>query len=77
MAPDDFKQVHIDPLAHKIVVFKLGYLFQELQDIAPRTIMALTPGMADQVIERLPYKNVRRPIYPLNPDMKWSPEEPW
>ncbi len=71
-APKDFKEVNIDPLAHKIVVVKLGYLFQELRDIAPRTIMALTPGFANQVIESLPYKNTRRPIYPLDPDMTWT-----
>ncbi|HLF33670.1 MAG TPA: M81 family metallopeptidase [Cyclobacteriaceae bacterium] len=72
-SPQDFENVGIDPLKHKIVVVKLGYLFQELRDIAPRTIMALTPGFANQVIENLPYRNVRRPIYPLDPDMTWAP----
>jgi microcystin degradation protein MlrC len=72
--PADFTEVGIDPLDHKIVVVKLGYLFQDLRDIAPRTIMALTPGFANQVLEDLPYKHVRRPIYPLDPDMKWNPE---
>jgi microcystin degradation protein MlrC len=72
-SPEQFKQVGIDPLAHKIVVVKLGSLFQALRDIAPRTIMALTPGFAYQSIEKLPYKNVRRPIYPLDPNMTWSP----
>ena len=73
VSPEDFEEVGIDPLAHKIVVVKLGYLFQELRDIAPRTIMALTPGFANQVIESLPYQHVRRPIYPLDPDMEWEP----
>ncbi len=73
-SPQQFKQVGIDPLAHKIVVVKLGYLFQSQRDIAPRTIMALTPGFTYQVIEKLPYKNVRRPIYPLDPEMTWSPD---
>ncbi len=72
-SPEDFEEVEIDPLAHKIVVVKLGYLFQGLRDIAPRTIMALTPGFAYQVVENLPYDNVRRPIYPLDADMAWSP----
>jgi len=73
VSPEDFREVGIDPLGHKIVVVKLGYLFQALRDIAPRTIMTLTPGFAYQVIEELPYKNVRRPIYPLDPAMTWSP----
>ncbi len=72
-SPADFKEVNINPLAHKIVVVKLGYLFQDLRDIAPKTYMALTPGFAYQVIEKLPYKNVRRPIYPLDADMEWTP----
>lgn len=75
ISPQDFQQVNIDPLAHKIVVVKLGYLFQGLRDIAPRAIMALTPGFAEQTLENLPYKNIRRPIYPMDPDMKWSPPE--
>jgi microcystin degradation protein MlrC len=72
-SPKDFQEVGIDPLGHKIVVVKLGYLFQALRDIAPRTIMALTPGFSYQVVEELPYRNVRRPIYPLDPGMAWSP----
>jgi microcystin degradation protein MlrC len=72
-APSDFADVGIDPLAHKIVVTKLGYLFAGLREIATYTIMALTPGFAYQVIEDLEYNHVRRPIYPLDPDMMWEP----
>lgn len=72
-APKHFEDVGIDPLAHKIVIVKLGYLFQALRDIAPRTIMALTPGFGNQVVEKLPYDNIRRPIYPLDPEMSWEP----
>ena len=74
ISPQDFDEVGIDPLAFKIVVVKLGYLFQGLRDIAPQAIMALTPGFANQVIENLPYQNVSRPIYPLDPDMEWRAE---
>jgi microcystin degradation protein MlrC len=73
-SPNDFKEVGIDPLAHKIVVVKLGYLFAELRQIAPRTIMALTPGFCYQVLEKLPYKNVIRPVIPLDPQMTWRPK---
>jgi len=75
-SPRDFEEVEIDPLAHEIVVVKLGYLFQALRDIAPRTIMALTPGFASQTVENLEYKSVRRPIFPLDPDMEWNPSFP-
>lgn len=66
-------EVEIDPLEHKIVVVKLGYLFQGLRDIAPRTIMALTPGFAYQLVENLTYAKIRRPMYPIDRDMVWSP----
>lgn len=70
--PTHFQSVEIDPLEHKIVVVKEGYLFQGLRDIAPHAIMALTPGFANQIMEDLEYKQVRRPIYPLDPEMAWS-----
>ena len=69
--PSHFQAVEIAPLAYKIVVVKEGYLFQGLRDIAPRAIMALTPGFANQILENLDYQKVRRPIFPLDPDMKW------
>jgi len=70
--PSHFQEVEIDPLAHKIVVVKEGYLFQGLRDIAPHAIMALTPGFANQRMTSLEYHKIRRPIYPLDPDMSWS-----
>jgi microcystin degradation protein MlrC len=74
-APGDFAEVGIEPLQHKIVVVKLGYLFQGLRDIAPRTIMALTPGFAYQIVENLEYERIRRPIYPIDREMDWSPSQ--
>lgn len=74
--PVHFQAVDIDPLAYKIVVVKEGYLFQGLRDIAPRAIMALSPGFANQTLESLDYKHVRRPIFPLDPDMSWTAGTP-
>jgi microcystin degradation protein MlrC len=70
--PAHFQAVDIDPLAFKIVVVKEGYLFQGLRDIAPGAIMALTPGFANQTLESMEYHHVRRPIFPLDPDMQWT-----
>lgn len=69
----DFRRLGIDPLQHKIIVVKMGYLVPELQAIAPRALLALSPGAVDQAIERLPYRRIQRPIYPLDPDMTWEP----
>jgi len=71
-SPQDFEDVGIEPLEHKIVVTKLGYLFPGLRAIAPYTIMALTPGFANQDLRNLEYRQVRRPIYPLDLEMVWT-----
>ncbi len=70
---DDFQTAGLDPLEHKLVVVKLGYLFPELRAIAPREILTLSPGYADMDLRRLPFKHVSRPIYPLEQDVEWSP----
>jgi microcystin degradation protein MlrC len=69
----DFEVAGVDPLAHKIVVVKLGYLFPELRDAAPREILAMTPGYNDMDLTRLPWRYETRPIFPLDRDMSWRP----
>jgi microcystin degradation protein MlrC len=63
----------VDPMAQKIVVVKLGYLFPDLYDHAPRAIMALSPGATDLKLDRLPYHRLQRPIFPLDKDVAWTP----
>ena len=70
---EDFNKAGIDLLKHKIVVVKLGYLMPELRDIAPREILALSPGYSDMELNRLPFKFVNRPIFPLDKAFKWEP----
>ncbi len=64
----------VDPMAQKIVVVKLGYLFPDLYDHAPRAIMALSHGATDLRLDRLPYRHLARPIYPLDGDLAWEPQ---
>jgi microcystin degradation protein MlrC len=33
-------------------------------------VMALTPGGVDQDIEHLPYKRIKRPMFPMDKNMK-------
>jgi microcystin degradation protein MlrC len=73
MVMEDFAKAGVDPLAHKIVVVKLGYLMPELRDAAPREILALSPGYADMELTRLPYAYVTRPVFPLDRDFDWHP----
>lgn len=69
----DFQKAGLEPLEHKIVVVKLGYLMPELRDAAPREILALSPGYSDMDFTRLPYKYVTRPIFPLDREFEWRP----
>jgi microcystin degradation protein MlrC len=69
----DFAEVGIDPLSRKIVVVKLGYLYPELRDQSPRAILALSPGFTDLKLDRLPYRRLSRPIYPLDASATWPP----
>ncbi len=56
---------------YRIIVVKLGYLFDELRGVAKRSIMAFTPGSACQVLARFAYRRVIRPVYPLDRDCSW------
>ena len=66
----DFTSLGLDPRNTDIVVVKIGYLVPELYDMRGDWIMALTPGGVDQDLERLGYKNIIRPMYPLDKDME-------
>ncbi len=66
----DFTELNLEPDSTGILIVKIGYLVPELYDIRGDWIMALTPGGVDQDLDRLGYKNIRRPMYPLDKDMK-------
>jgi microcystin degradation protein MlrC len=58
----------VDPLRQQLVVVKLGYLMPDLYDRAPRSILALSPGLTDLDLRRFDFHQVERPIYPLDSD---------
>jgi len=65
----DFTDLGLDPRESDILVVKIGYLVPELYDMRGDWIMALTPGGVDQDLERLDYKRINRPMFPLDKDM--------
>ena len=69
----DFTAAGVDPLAYKIVVVKLGYLFPDLMRVAPKAFMALSPGVSDLALERIPYRAIERPMYPVDKEFAWTP----
>jgi microcystin degradation protein MlrC len=66
---EDFTRLRLDPRNADIVVVKIGYLVPELYDMRADWIMALTPGGVDQDLERLPFKRIKRPMFPFDKDM--------
>ena len=52
------------------MVVKIGYLEPELYNMRADWLLALTPGGVDQDLERLGYKRIKHPMFPLDKDMK-------
>jgi microcystin degradation protein MlrC len=65
----EFENVDLHPKDHDITVVKIGYLEPELREVATAAFLALTPGAVNQDIPSLTFRNVQRPIFPLDPDM--------
>lgn len=73
----DFTRLGLDPRTAKIVVVKSGYLSPELGPIANPGIMALSPGVVDQLVERTERRHTPRPTYPFDKDFVYSPLVKW
>jgi len=70
----DFTRLGIDPRTAKIVVVKSGYLSPELAPIANPNLMALSAGVVDQFVERLPRLRKEHPTYPFDKDFSFEPQ---
>jgi len=73
----DFTRLGLTPRTAKIVVVKSGYLSPELAPIANPSIMALSPGVVDQFVERLPRHRYQHPIFPGQRDFSYTPQVLW
>jgi microcystin degradation protein MlrC len=65
----DFTRLGLEPRKTDIVVVKIGYLEPELYAMQKGWLLALTPGGVNQDLESLPYKRIKRPMFPLDKDM--------
>jgi microcystin degradation protein MlrC len=66
--PDMMRVLGIEAEKVPLIIVKLGYLEPEIRAIAKRSMMALTRGSSDEIFSRLPYKKIKRPVYPLDGD---------
>lgn len=71
IVPEMFTDLGVDPKDAEIVVCKLGYLTEQHELVAKRSIMALTKGSTNEDLKTLDYKKVRRPIFPLDSDFEY------
>lgn len=65
----DFTRLGLNPRKTDIVVVKIGYLEPELYAMRADWLLALTLGGVDQNLERLGYKRIQRPMFPLDKEM--------
>jgi microcystin degradation protein MlrC len=62
-----FRSLGIEPTARKIVTCKSELQHRAgFEGIASKIIDVDTPGLATQVMSRLPYEKIRRPVFPLD-----------
>jgi microcystin degradation protein MlrC len=67
--PSAFTSVGIDPAARRYVVVKsMNHFRAGFEPIAKAILYAAAPGPIDFDYRRIPYRRLRRPIYPLDPD---------
>jgi microcystin degradation protein MlrC len=71
-----FECFGIDIAAARSVIVKSRGHFRAAFDLLfsdDRIIEVDVPGLTTPILSRVPYRNVPRPIYPLDLDMSWSP----
>ncbi len=74
-SPAVFADLGRDPKDAQIVVCKLGYLTAAQAAVAKRSIMALSKGSTNEDLASIAYMKTPRPIFPLDLDFYYDPEE--
>jgi microcystin degradation protein MlrC len=74
---DHLRAVGIDPSRRRVLVVKSAIAWRAaFGDLAAEALYVDTPGVTTCRLETLPYRNVSRPILPLDPSLT-SPEAGW
>ena len=65
--PNHFRSLGIEPSQRKILVCKSELQHRPgMAEVARTFIDVDTPGLATQILNRLPYSKIRRPVFPLD-----------
>ncbi len=75
VTPEMYEDLGRDPRDADLVVCKLGYLTAPHEEVAKRSIMALSKGSTNEDLKTLPYTKVPRPLFPLDAKFDFKPEE--
>ena len=68
-----FKMVGVVPEEEPLLVVKSrGHFRADFEPIAEKIIEVDAPGAANPMVTRYPFQNVRRPVWPLDPDTTWE-----
>ena len=71
--PGCFRQAGVDVERFKYIVIKSRQHFRAtFEKIAKHIVLAAGPGVCSSDYSQFSFENIRRPIYPLDPDMKLS-----
>jgi microcystin degradation protein MlrC len=73
--PEQWRRLGLEPLDYGIVALKRGYLTAPVAAIAPRSILAFTPGCTNCRVAEMAFQRVQRPMYPLDPELTWEMAE--
>ena len=65
-APEHLTSLGIDPLSYRLVVLKRGYLTAALEEISPRSILAISPGITCCDLRQFTFSRLAGPTYPLS-----------
>lgn len=69
----DFALLGIDVNQLSILVVKSGYLSPDLAPLANPNLMALSEGVVDQYVERIPRHRKQKPTFPFDRDFEFLP----
>lgn len=72
--PSLFRRVGIEPFESKVVTLKTGIGFKKTYGpVAKAVFRADCPGAESYELSRYDFRNVSRPIYPLDKNFDWNP----
>src|ERR671910_1920092 len=67
--PQQLKSIGIDPTRQQIILVKAAVRWRGgYGSIAKHAVYADTPGLGSVDLRRFPYRHIRRPIFPLDPE---------